>query len=117
MVKSPWVYRRLRNFRAGIEAGISCFIQARLWRRTLHLARPRPFQGLHLVRRGGPQPGLVRSPQTGIAPSFRQPAAIDHISLTRVARNAILSFLCPPPKREQRTGLLRHPFRLVLPHH
>ena len=22
-VKSPWVYRRLRNFRAGIEAGIS----------------------------------------------------------------------------------------------
>jgi IS5 family transposase len=23
MVKSPWVYRRLRNFRAGIEAGIS----------------------------------------------------------------------------------------------
>ena len=25
MVKSPGVYRRLRNFRAGIEAGISCF--------------------------------------------------------------------------------------------
>jgi len=25
MVKRPWVYRRLRNFRAGIEAGISCF--------------------------------------------------------------------------------------------
>jgi len=25
MVKSPWVYRRLRNFRAGIEATISCF--------------------------------------------------------------------------------------------
>jgi transposase, IS5 family len=25
MAKSPWVYRRLRNFRAGIEAGISCF--------------------------------------------------------------------------------------------
>jgi IS5 family transposase len=25
MVKSLWVYRRLRNFRAGIEAGISCF--------------------------------------------------------------------------------------------
>ena len=24
MVKSRWVYRRLRNFRAGIEAGISC---------------------------------------------------------------------------------------------
>ncbi len=25
MAKSPWVYRKLRNFRAGIEAGISCF--------------------------------------------------------------------------------------------
>jgi len=24
MAKSPWVYRKLRNFRAGIEAGISC---------------------------------------------------------------------------------------------
>jgi IS5 family transposase len=28
MVKSQWVYRRLRNFRAGIEAGISCFKRA-----------------------------------------------------------------------------------------
>ena len=28
MVKSPWDYRRLRNFRAGIEAGISCFKRA-----------------------------------------------------------------------------------------
>jgi IS5 family transposase len=28
MVKSPWVYRRLRSFRAGIEAGISCFKRA-----------------------------------------------------------------------------------------
>ena len=28
MVKSPWVYRRLRNFRAGIESGISCFKRA-----------------------------------------------------------------------------------------
>ncbi len=28
MVRSPWVYRRLRNFRAGIEAGISCFKRA-----------------------------------------------------------------------------------------
>jgi IS5 family transposase len=24
MVRSHWVYRKLRNFRAGIEAGISC---------------------------------------------------------------------------------------------
>jgi IS5 family transposase len=28
MVKSPRVYRRLRNFRAGIEAAISCFKRA-----------------------------------------------------------------------------------------
>ena len=28
MVKSQWVYRRLRNFRARIEAGISCFKRA-----------------------------------------------------------------------------------------
>jgi hypothetical protein len=28
MVKSLWVYRRLRNFRAGIEAAISCFKRA-----------------------------------------------------------------------------------------
>lgn len=28
MVKSRWVYRRLRNFRAGIEAAISCFKRA-----------------------------------------------------------------------------------------
>src|SRR4029078_1246071 len=28
MVRSRWVYRRLRNFRAGIEAGISCLQRA-----------------------------------------------------------------------------------------
>jgi IS5 family transposase len=28
MTKSPWVYRKLRNFRAGIEAGISCMKRA-----------------------------------------------------------------------------------------
>ena len=28
MVKSPWVYRRLRNFRSGIEAAISCLKRA-----------------------------------------------------------------------------------------
>ncbi len=28
MAKSPWVYRKLRNFRAGIEAGISCMKRA-----------------------------------------------------------------------------------------
>ncbi len=28
MVKSRWVYRKLRNFRAGIEANISCLKRA-----------------------------------------------------------------------------------------
>lgn len=28
MVKSEWVYRKLRNLRAGIEAGISCLKRA-----------------------------------------------------------------------------------------
>ena len=28
MVRSKWVYRKLRNFRAGIEAGISCLKRA-----------------------------------------------------------------------------------------
>jgi IS5 family transposase len=28
MAKSAWVYRKLRNFRAGIEASISCFKRA-----------------------------------------------------------------------------------------
>ena len=28
MVKSRWMHRRLRNFRAGVEAGISCLKRA-----------------------------------------------------------------------------------------
>src|SRR5215472_7680505 len=53
MVKSPWVYRRLRNFRAGIEAAMSCF------KRAYGAARC-TWRGLeHKVRRGGAQPGAV----------------------------------------------------------
>jgi hypothetical protein len=66
MVKSPWVYRRLRNFRAGIETAISCFKRA-YGAAPLHLARTGSLQGLHLVRRGGAQPGAVRPSQTGLA--------------------------------------------------
>jgi len=41
MAKSAWVYRKLRNFRAGIEAGISCFKRAYgggrcTWRGLVH---------------------------------------------------------------------------------
>jgi IS5 family transposase len=40
-VRSRWVYRRLRNFRAGIEAGISCLqgaygLARRTWRGLGH---------------------------------------------------------------------------------
>ena len=42
MVKSLWVYRKLRNFRAGIEAGISCLKRAyglaRCFRRARRLS-------------------------------------------------------------------------------
>ena len=42
MVKSRWVYRKLRNFRAGIEAGISCLKRAYgltrcTWRETFSM--------------------------------------------------------------------------------
>ena len=43
MVKSRWVYRKLRNFRAGIEAGISCL------KRGYGLARC-PWRGLDHFR-------------------------------------------------------------------
>jgi len=42
MTKSAWVYRKLRNFRAGIEAGISCFKRA--YGADGAPGRPRPFK-------------------------------------------------------------------------
>src|SRR5215467_8676586 len=47
--------------------GGDLLLQARVWRRPLHLARTGPLQGLHLVRRGGAQSGAVRPAQTGLA--------------------------------------------------
>ena len=38
-------------------------LQTVIWRRPLHLARPGTLQGLHLVCRGGSQPGAARPPQ------------------------------------------------------
>jgi hypothetical protein len=66
MVKSPWVYRRLRNFRAGIEAGISCFKRAYgaarcTWPGLDH------FKAYIWSAAGGPQPGAARPPETGLA--------------------------------------------------
>src|SRR4029450_3044657 len=48
-------------------------------------------QSLYLVRRGGPQSGVVRPPQTGIAASASPRATIGQTGLTSVARNAIPS--------------------------
>ena len=44
MVSSKWIYRKLRNFRAGIEAGISCLKRAYglarcTWRGLDHFSR------------------------------------------------------------------------------
>jgi len=47
--------------------GGDLLLQARIWRRSLHLARTGPLQGLHLVRRRGVQSGAVRPAQTGLA--------------------------------------------------
>ena len=67
MAKSAWVYRRLRNFRAGIEAGISCFKRAYgggrcTWRGLDH------FKAYVWSAVVAHNLGAVRPPQTGIAP-------------------------------------------------
>src|SRR6266446_1884918 len=49
------------------DRGRDLLLQTSLWRSTLHLARARPLQGLHLVGGGGPQPGAARPPETGVA--------------------------------------------------
>ena len=68
MVKSRWVYRKLRNFRAGIEAGISCLKRA-FGLSPLHLARARPLQDLCLVLGGGLQSRPLRPPQADLTPA------------------------------------------------
>jgi len=60
-VRSRWVYRKLRNFRAGIEADISCLKRA-YGSGPLHLARARPLQGLRLVSGGRLQSRPLRPP-------------------------------------------------------
>ena len=62
MVRSNWVYRKLRNFRAGIEAGISCLKAPTAWRvgtttkplpSTAFLStKPRSTASSQTVRRG-----------------------------------------------------------------
>ncbi len=72
MVRSRWVYRKLRNFRAGIEAVI-LLPQARLRSGTLHLARARPLQSLRLVLRRRLQPRPLHQAQTGLTSASSEP--------------------------------------------
>lgn len=65
MVKSRWMYRQLRNFRAGIEAGISCLKRAYglarcTWKGLAH------FQCLCVVIGGGVQLGVVYALTPGV---------------------------------------------------
>ena len=94
MVRSRWVYRKLRNFRAGIEAGISCLKRAYglarcTWKGLAH------FKAYVLVLGGGLQPGALRTPQAGIA---RLTTARD----TRPggARRLTMSGSCPGRRRQ-----------------
>ena len=70
MVKSNWVYRKLRNFRAGIESDISC-LKRRLWSGALHLARARPLQGIRLVVSRRLQPCSFCPAQARLTDRFR----------------------------------------------
>ena len=110
MVKSRWVYRKLRNFRAGIEAGISCLKRA--YGLALHLARARPLQDLHLVRGGRAQPGAARSSQTGIAAaqtgSFGD-GRRKQTSLSTLARQTILSAAAAIQREKRRAPANNRP--------
>jgi IS5 family transposase len=65
--------------------GWHLLLQARRWRGTLDVARARPLQGVCLVCGGGPQPGVVRPPQTGIkATPLPHIANGDHLNPARV---------------------------------
>jgi hypothetical protein len=61
MVKSTWVYRTLKRFRAGIEA--SSPSQTMLWLGPPHLAFSRVLQGVHLDIRSRSKPPRARTPR------------------------------------------------------
>jgi hypothetical protein len=80
MVKSSWVYRRLRNFRAGIEAGFSCLKRA--------------YDAARCTWRASASPS----------------ASSCQISLTRTAPNAILLVVAATITREHRVRRRLCPF-------
>ena len=71
MVTSNWVYRKLRNFRAGIRIR-HLVSEARLWPGTLSLARARPLQGLRLVLSRRLQPCPLCTAQADLTLSVRR---------------------------------------------
>src|SRR5205085_11645702 len=76
------------------DRGRDLLPEASLWFGSLHLARARSLQDLHLVRGGRAQPGSARSSHTGIAPaqtgSFGD-GRRKQTSLSTLARQTILS--------------------------
>ena len=78
MVKSRWVYRKLRNSRPtspGRDRGQHLLPQTGLRAQPLHLERPGSLQGLRLVLGRGLQSRPVRPPQADLAqPSQPMPA-------------------------------------------
>src|ERR1019366_7817007 len=65
MVKNRWVYRKLRNFRAGIEANISC-LKRGIRVAALHLAGARALPLLCLGIGGGLQSRLVHHARSAL---------------------------------------------------
>jgi IS5 family transposase len=70
MVKSNWVYRKLRNFRAGIEADISCLKPPTVWLAVFGagsttsrpMSGPRPSPTILLSLRASGRPDSVHPP-------------------------------------------------------
>ena len=62
LVRTRWIYRKLKNFRSGIEANISC-LKGAYGSGSMHLARARPLPGVRVVSGGGPQSRPPRPPK------------------------------------------------------
>lgn len=73
MVRSRWVYRKLRNFRAGIEAGISCL--KRTWPAAPGLDHLRPTSGPRWSPTISPSSPASGRPDVGHRAAFREQAA------------------------------------------
>ncbi|SEP34669.1 hypothetical protein SAMN05216228_10992 [Rhizobium tibeticum] len=111
MVSSRWVYRKLRNFRAGIEAGISCL------KRAYGLGRAAPGVGSTTSRlMSGPRWSLTISPSSHASgrPDAPHPAAF-------TSRPASLGRYPMPPLSPDRSSaitcmaLCRHAFQKYAP--